>query len=232
MIDIVVCDDDSGCRKAVTNIVKKFTKDNKIEYNFYEFDDYNNKFMKFISTKNKKIYILDIETPSKSGIDVAREIREKDINSVIIFVTGHEEFGKLVLKRNIMCLSFINKFESLHDELYGALKDAMYYLDTNKILKIEDSGVTYNIRLNNILYVTKDSLDRKVIMMCDNSEHRLKLTLAEITDMLGDSFVQTHRSCYANKNRIEKIDRKNKTITFDNGMKTDLLSDMYSKELK
>lgn len=232
MIDIVVCDDDSGCRKAVTNIVKKFTKDNKIEYSFYEYDDYNNKFMKSISTKNKKIYILDIETPSKSGIDVAREIRKRDINSVIIFVTGHEEFGRLVLKRNIMCLSFINKFENLRGELYGALKDAMYYLDTNKILRIEDSGVTYNIRINCILYVTKDSTDRKVIIICDNCEHRLKLTLAEITDMLGDRFVKTHRSCYANKSRIEKIDHKNKTITFDNGTITDLLSDTYSKGLK
>lgn len=232
VIDIVVCDDDSGCRKAVTNIVKKFVKENKFDYNLYEFDDYNTKFMKIISTKNKKIYILDIETPSRSGIDVARDIRKKDVNSVIIFVTGHEEFGQLVLKRNIMCLSFINKFENLRLDLERALKDAIYYLDTNKILRLEDSGITYNIRLNNILYITKDSLDRKVIMKSENNEYRVKLTLLEVREMLGDRFIQTHRSCYVNKSRVEKIDHKNKIITFDNGITTDLLSDTYSKELR
>jgi DNA-binding LytR/AlgR family response regulator len=232
MIDVVICDDDSGCRKAVTNIVKKFMRENKIEYNFCEYTDYNKEFMKIVATKNKKIYILDIETPSRSGIDIARMIRKKDAESVIIFVTGHEEFGRLVLKRNIMCLSFINKFEDLRGELTESLKEAIYYLETNKVLRITGSGVTYNIRLNNILYFTKDSLDRKVIIMSENTEYRVNMTLSEAKEMLGDRFVQTHRSCYVNENRIEKIDHKNKTITFDNGITIDFLSDTYSKELK
>jgi Response regulator of the LytR/AlgR family len=232
MIDVVICDDDSGSRKAVINIVKTFTKENKIDYNLYEYNDYNKDFMKMISTKTKKIYILDIETPSQSGIDVARIIRKNDVYSVIIFVTGHEEFGKLVLKRNIMCLSFINKFENLREDLNEALTDAMYYLETNKVLRITDSGVTYNIRLNNIMYFTKDSLDRKVIIMSENSEYRLKLTLAEVKSLLGDRFIQTHRSCFVNENRIDSIDHKKKIITFDNGMTTDLVSYMYCKEMK
>lgn len=231
MIDIVVCDDDNGCRKAVISIVKKFTKENKIDYNLYEFNDYNKDFIKIISRKSKKIYIMDIETPSNSGVEIARIIRSKDVESIIIFVTGHEEFSKLVLKRNIMCLSFINKFENLHNDLTIALKDAVEYLETNKIIKIIDSGVTYNLKLNSILYITKDSADRKVIVMCENTEHKLKLTLLELKDMLGDSFVQTHRSCYVNLKRVEVIDRKNKTITFDNGITTDLLTDRYSKGL-
>ena len=37
-----------------------------------------------------KIYLLDIETPSASGIDIARKIRSKDVDSVIIFLTGAE----------------------------------------------------------------------------------------------------------------------------------------------
>ena len=43
---------------------------------------------------------------------------------------------------------------------------------------------------------------------------------------------QTHRSCFVNKNRVEKIDHKNKTITFDNGEIIDLLSSNYGKGLK
>jgi len=231
-MNVVICEDDSGCRKAVIKIVKTFMEENNIEYKIFEYDDYDTKFKKIVNSKGKKLYILDIETPSASGIDIARCIRKSDTESVIIFVTGHEEYGKLVLKRNIMCLSFINKFEDLKFDLRNALKDACHYLETDKVIRITDSNVTYNIRLNKILYITKDSIDRKTIIKLENNEYRLNMSLKSVIETLGDSFVQTHRSCYVNKNRIEKIDHKNKTITFDNGLVIDLLSSTYEKELR
>ena len=57
------------------------------------------------------------------------------------------------------------------------------------------------------------------------------MTLLEVKEILGDKFIQTHRSCYVNEQRIDTIDHKNKIITFDNGVTTDLLSDTYRKEL-
>ena len=38
-MNIVICDDDSGCRKAVIKVVKSFMKENKIEYKIFEYDD-------------------------------------------------------------------------------------------------------------------------------------------------------------------------------------------------
>lgn len=231
-MNIVICEDDSGCRKAVIKIVSDYMDEIHEDYKIFEFDDFNAKFNKILSNKCKKIYILDIETPSASGIDVARQIRKNDTESVIIFVTGHDEYGKLVLKRNIMCLSFINKFEDLKHDLRNALKDACHYLKTNKIIRITDSNVTYNIRLNNVIYITKDSVERKTIVKLDNAEYRLSLSLKSVIELFGDKFVQTHRSCYVNESRIDKIDHKNKIITFDNGIVIDLLSNTYGKELR
>ena len=58
--------------------------------------------MKFLKSKVPfRIYILDIETPSRSGIDVAREIRNKDLESVIIFLTGHDELGHIILNNDL-----------------------------------------------------------------------------------------------------------------------------------
>lgn len=231
-MNIVICEDDSGCRKAVIKIVEEYMDEVNEECKIFEFDDYNSQFNKIINSKCKKIYILDIETPSASGIDIARQIRKNDTESVIIFVTGHDEYGKLVLKRNIMCLSFINKFEDLKYELRTALKDACHYLKTNKVIRITDSNVTYNIRLSKVLYITKDSVDRKTIVKLDNTEYRLNLSLKSMKELLGDKFIQTHRSCYVNENRVDKINHRNKTITFDNGLVIDLLSSTYEKELR
>ena len=198
----------------------------------HAYSDYDDTFLKNIYKKDKKIYILDIETPSRSGIEVARMIRKRDTESIIIFVTGYEEFSKLVLKKNIMCLSFINKFENLSLELNESLAQALHFLETDKIFRVTDSGVTYSIRLSNILYITRDSLDRRTVVKCDKNEYKLKMNLTSVKEQLGDSFIQTHRSCYVNKNRVTTIDHKNKTVTFDNGLTIDLLSDTYRKELK
>lgn len=231
-MNIVICEDDSGCRKTVVKIVSDYMEEIHEDYKIFEFEDFDAKFNKVLMSKCKKIYILDIETPSASGIDVARQIRKNDTESVIIFVTGHDEYGKLVLKRNIMCLSFINKFEDLKFELRTSLKDACHYLKNDKVIKITDSNVTYNIRLNKVLYITKDSVERKTIVKMDNTEYHLNLSLKSVKDLFGDKFVQTHRSCYVNESRVEKINHKNKTITFDNGVVIDLLSSTYGKELK
>lgn len=231
MIEIIVCDDDKGSRDAVASVVKEFFNTKKIPNKITKYSDYNDKFIENISPGGKKIYILDIETPSRSGIDVARIIRKRDVESIIIFVTGYEEFSKLVLKKNIMCLSFINKFDDLTGNLKESLEEALHFFETNKVLRITDNGITYNIRLNTILYFTRDSLDRKTVIKCDKTEYKLKMTLSEVKEILGDKFIQTHRSCYVNEQRIDTIDHKNKVITFDNGMEIDLLSDTYRKEL-
>lgn len=231
-MNIVICDDDNGSRKAVIKVVKSFMEENNKEYKIFEYDDYNSQFNKMIKTKSKKVYILDIETPSASGIDIARQIRKEDTDSVIIFVTGHEEYGKILLKRNLMSIGFINKFEDLKYDLRNALTDACHFLKKDKIVKIYDRSVTYNIRLSKVLYITKDTVERKTIIKLDNQEYKVNLTLKEVVELFDENLIQTHRCCFVNKNRVEKIDHKNKTITFDNCEVIDLLSNNYGKELK
>ena len=226
-MNIVICEDDNCCRSIEVKIVKEYMNEVNEEYKIIEFNDYDSRFRKIINTKCKKIYILDIETPSASGIDIARDIRKNDTESVIIFITGHDEYGKLVLKRNISCLTFINKFDNLKVELRDALKDACHYLKNDMVIKIIDSSVTYNIRLNRVLYITKDSIERRTIVKLDNTEYRLNMPLRNVKDLFGSKFIQTHRSCFVNKSRISIIDHKNKTITFDNGNIIDLLSATY-----
>lgn len=68
-----------------------------------------------------RIYLLDIETKSGSGIDMARLIRKNDLDSVIIFVTAHEELSSTIIKEQLMVLTFICKF----DNFEGKIKDAI-----------------------------------------------------------------------------------------------------------
>lgn len=233
MLNIIICDDNLNDRNKVVNAINTFMAKNKIEHRNHIFSDYNEKFMKMISDNLPfKIYILDIEMPSGSGIDIARTIRNRDLNSIIIFLTGHEELGNIVLKNDLLFLSFINKFDDFENRLHKSLNKALYLLNHKKIIRLNDKNVTYTIDIEDILYITTDSFERKSIIHTDYSEFKVHHSLSEILSMLDDRFIQTHRACYINTERVTIIDKKNKIITFDNGDNTSLLSDKYKRSVK
>ena len=122
MISFIICEDNQKDMDNVVSIVKEFARKNNIDYKMYLFNDYDNDFNSIIHQKLPfKIYLLDIETPSSSGIDKAREIRKIDIDSVITFLTSHEELGNVILKNDLMYLSFINKFDNFKNKLNKSL---------------------------------------------------------------------------------------------------------------
>lgn len=232
MINIIICDDIKRDLEKVYKNVNNFFKTNGIECKIHLFNDYDSKFMKIVKEKLPfKIYILDIETPSRSGIDVARDIRKKDIDSVIIFLTGHEELGNLILKNDLMFLSFINKFDNLKNRLNNSLKKALIMLKQKQTIKVVDNNNTYIINLDDILYLTKESFERKTIIVLDYAQYKVNVPLSKIAKMLDSRFIKTHRSCIINTNRLSRIDKKNRIIYFDNNTTTDLLSDRYKKEM-
>ena len=232
MLNVIICDDNKKDLNNIQTVVKDFMDKNKLDYNIHVYNDYNKDFESVIESKLPfKIYLLDIETPSGSGIDVARQIRKKDLDSVIIFLTVHEELGNVVLKNDLLFLSFINKFDDYESRLNNCLEKAMKLLNKKQILRFMDGNTTYTIKLDDILYITKESFERKTIIKTDYTEFKVNITLAHLRDMLDDRFVQTHRSCIINKNRTSKIDKQNKLIAFDTGEITDLVSDKYKKEL-
>lgn len=232
MVNVVICDDNDAFRQKVIEQVKKYMDNLGHDYKIIEFADYNNKFINVIKANlTNVIYILDIEAPTRSGIDVARIIRKEDVESPIIFLTGHEELGNLVLARNINILSFINKFDNFASKLKMSLSTAMKLMNKKHMLRFSDRGSIYSIDCNKILYITTDTVARKSIIVTDSGEHCVNNTLSFFLDLLNDDFCQSHKSCIINKNRVANINNNNNTITFDNAVTIDLLSDKYKKEI-
>lgn len=232
MINVIICDDNEKDIRNVVKVVKNFMTKNRIEYDIHLYNDYNKNFYKIAESKIPfKIYLLDIETPSRSGIDVARDIRKKDVDSVIIFLTAHEELGNIVLKNDLMFLSFINKFDDFENRLNKSLTKSLELLKHKNVIRFSDRSTLYTININDILYITKESFERKTIIKTDYTEFKVNNSLAEIIGMLDERFIQTHRACYINSDRKVKIDKIKRIITFDNGETVDLLSEKYRKEV-
>lgn len=233
MVNFIVCDDNKEDVKKVTDIIDNVMMSNELGYKKHIYYDYNEKFdQEIIQSKlPNKIYILDIQTTSRSGIDVARDIRKHDVNSIIIFLTGFNELGMNILNDELMILTFINKLDNSQERLRSALKKALGILDVKNILRFNDHGVIYTIPSEDILYITRDSVERKCIIKTEYNDFKVKKTLTELLSVLGKEFKETHRSCIVNMNRVIKIDKKKRLITFDNGETTDLISDGFRKEV-
>lgn len=232
MINFIVGEDTESYRLTIERIISEYMMKNDLEYSLHVFEDYNKDFFNIIDRNlSFKVYILDIETPSGSGIDMARRIRKNDVDSIIIFFTGHQELSEIILKNEFGFLSFINKFDDYEKRLKIALEKACRILRAQKVLKFKDNGVIYTISLNNVLYITTDCTIRKSIIKTDYGEFQIGKSLCELKESLTGNFVQTHRSCIVNQNRIISFDKRLKVITFDTGDTTNIVSSRFEESL-
>lgn len=232
MINFIVIDDIKKYVDLICEIITKTMMRNKFMYKTHVFNEYDDKFNKIMmSDIPSKIYIMDIETKESSGIDIARKIRKFDIDSIIIFVTVHNEAGMVLLQDDLMFLSFLSKFDDFEKKLSNSIVKALDFIHRSVSIRFIDRGTIYSIPVSDILYVTKESKSRKSIIKTSCGEYSINLTLREIIDLCGDSLVQTHRCCFVNMNRVRVIDKRRCIIEFDNGEMIDLLSSNYKKGL-
>lgn len=232
MINFVVVDDMVEITKAVEGIINKVMMSSNLEYKIHIFHDYDSKFMKFIDEPlPNKVYFLDIETKSASGLDVARIIRKNDIQSVISFITAHEHLGGVIIKESLMVLTFICKFDNFELKVKEAVEKSLEIVGSKKIIKFTDYNSLFIIPISDILYITRDSVERKCIIKTDYTTYKVGKSLTELKEMSMGNLSQTHRACLINEKRVRKIDKSKKIIIFDNGDTIDLLSSSYKKEL-
>ena len=224
-MEFVICDDEKLFRNKIHKVIDKIYMNNDEYYHVTEFTNFNNSFLKLIKDGSPKIYILDIEMKDDvSGIDIARKIRNNDWESIIIFITSHNELGYQALKAQIMLLDFISKYDDYERNLELVIKKAISMINSQKTMTFNSDGISYVIHLNDILYVVKDTIDRKCIIKTTYTEIEVNRSLNYFVDNLDKRFYMSHRSCIVNTERIDKVDLKNNIIYFNNVDSIDLIS--------
>lgn len=233
MINFIVCDDNKYARDINESIIKKIAMPYDFDYKIHLFSKYNNDFKKLISTPlETKIYILDLELPGKSGIDIAREIRENDWDSIIIILTSHDELELKLLKQKLLIFDFISKFDNYEEKLTKSINMVIDKHDKNKTLSFSCNKEFHQIKIDNILFIFRNPSINKVTIVTPNNKYNVRESLTKIVGKINNSFYQTHRACYVNLNKIEKINFKENYISFENNIKCDYLSRNYKKGLR
>lgn len=232
MINFIVVDDVTYFIDEVSEIINNIMMKSTYEYRIHSFTSYEGEFVRIMKNSiPNKIYILDIETNISSGLDIARNIRKSDLNSVIIFLTAHDELSGVVSKDQLLILTFICKFDDFKIKVKQAINKALQLFGKNQVIKFKDYSTVYVIDVSDILYVTRDSVDRKCLIKTDYTTYKVNKTLSELKALSEDKLIQTHRGCLVNEDRITKISKKKREIILDNGEILNLISENFKKGL-
>lgn len=182
---------------------------------------------------DNKVYILDIETPNGNGIDIAKKIRSKDLNSFLIFISGYaDKYINQVVLSDMMFIGYISKRKDYQEELLKKLKKIFKLGFQKNIIRFKDQGIIYTFDMRNIVYIEADSKKRRSVIHSLDGNIEVRLTLKKLKQILDYRFAYSHRSCIINHEQVVYIDTMVKVIKFKNGIVINLLSDSFAKKNK
>ena len=197
-----------------------------IEYKICKYLSYCDEMQKDIDDKiNKKIYILDIELPNISGIQIADKIRTDDWDSIIIFVTSHPECKNDIFYARLMAYDYISKYSTYDKRLQQSIEKAAKIVGKKRVFSYKYNRTIYRLELDNILYIERINGTKKCIIYTETGhEYEISGNMQDILDKLDESFVLSHKSCIININKVKFVDYNSNTITLTNGEVIDKLS--------
>ena len=154
------------------------------------------------SKKPFDILLLDIVMPLLSGMDAARELREKDKTVKIVFLTSSPEFA--VESYSVKASNYLLKPVE-PDKLFACLSELIAEVNnTPKYIVVKSHDTSHKISLSSIEYIESQNkhiifytADRKVIRTTEPLYTYENMLTAE------DGFFKCHRSYIVNIHHIE-----------------------------
>lgn len=216
MVNIIIYEDNIETQSLYQKIIHSFFKERKQKIKFYIFDHY----IKDLETKlclipGKKIFILDVEVPGKSGLDLAKSIRNHgDWISPLIVITSYEYLKNTSYTSKVLMLDFISKREQIEKRLLETLETVSNMIEPNHSYTFQYNGKLFHIPYDEILYFEKDLNENYTFLYTKETSYQIKESIIQINKNLEyhPSFFKTHRSCIVNINNIKYLDDKNNTI--------------------
>lgn len=231
MIKFIVVDDDKKEIKHIESLLEEVVKQEKEVITFTKVTTELKEEIQKVD--ERKIYILDIELGNKvSGINVAKLIRDVDWESEIIFITNHDKMFESVHRTIYEVFDFIEKFHDFDKRFKKDIKEILKRNFDNKMFVYTANNVELNLYYKSILYIYRETEERKLVIVTDTNKYMVNLSIKEILPLLDSRFSQCHRSCIVNNSRVQERNFKEGYFVLDNGSVVYMLSKKYKKVLE
>ena len=232
MIRFVILDDNPLHRNKTKRMVNMYMFKTSYEYDIIEFDSISSNFKNHVDMKYEHcIYILDYQLKGESGLDAARYIREKDWNSFIIVYSVMKDKILETLTKRLNILDFVDKGGDDTKEMNKLFKLCLRAMNIKADIKIVNGTRNYYFDANSILFVYRDTIERKCVIVMDTHEVAIAMDLNKLKVQMGSNFMYTHKSYLVNIKRVYTFNWKDFSVIFDNGRVENILSRTHKKEL-
>ncbi|MFD2698919.1 LytR/AlgR family response regulator transcription factor [Paenibacillus shunpengii] len=207
VLKVAICDDVPVVARTIEELMLEY------DSSLFEIDLFHNplRLIELLKEHTYDLFILDIELPNLSGIEIAETIRKNNQTCPIIFLTSFKEYMEKVFKVNTF--DYILKPVTM-DKLYPTLDRAIKYLD------LDDSKFTftfnkalYSLSFSEIIYFEKNK--RSVLIHTPSDTYETILQTKALLSKINDHFVQVHTSFIVNVRYVKQIKGNVITLILD-----------------
>ncbi|KRK96852.1 response regulator [Companilactobacillus futsaii] len=225
---IIICEDNPIQLKKITTLVENYLLFHANFFNLSLAVQTPEEVLKYLKTSNSNngVYILDIDLKSNiDGIDLASEIRSRDINGNIIFTTTHEEMAPTTLKRKVAAVGFIEKdqtVENYRDELYGTLEYIKKLIESSKEYPkqnfiFEIGNQIFNFDQSEVFSVESSPIPHQLVFSSKHGQYEFYGKLNALESKYSFLF-RLNRSCLINPMNIQQVNFHSRDVLLKNGV--------------
>lgn len=204
MIRIVVADDEQRSADALARLIEKEFAGEEINYRITIFTDSRELSKKLEEGEGYDIYCLDIEMPGMDGMTLAKQIRERDRQSYLLFITSHLEYA--VEGYELSAYRFIPKvlLEVKLPEAFKNIKGELRERKNRPFYLIQNNLRCEKVPLDEILYLYKNG--KNVVFVTEKGTNQDRASLGEVYERLDqESFIYIDRGYLVNIRHVMKV---------------------------
>ena len=231
-IKIAVCDDEKALQELLQSKIEEYCKKRGTKCQISCFDS-GESFLSLPAEQMPDILFLDIQMPGKTGMEIARQLRRRGSDIIIIFVTAlpeyvYEAFDVGAFHYLVKPFDDIKLQEILEKALkqYGRQNPSAALQNTDQpdkvfsplAILIKRGDLSTKVFLSDIIYA--EVFNRKVMLHTINGDIEYYGKLSDLSEQAGADFYRTHRAYLVNLKYVEKYNAS--TIWLEQG--TALLS--------
>lgn len=197
MIQIAICDDDVTSTQQIAQYLKEYPD---ASFQIHTFFDGST----LLSHPDSfDIILLDIDMPGLNGIDTAKQLRQKDKQVLLIYITNYSDYS--VFAFAVHAFSYLLKPIS-KQQLYHQLKEVFEYKALSEPSKLTFSCIegVIHIDTDQILYF--EYFNRKIYLYTKEVSYSFKGKISTLQNELATyGFFAPHKSFIVNMQAVYSV---------------------------